>query len=339
MRKSTVLVRISILALAASALAQALHAAPIPPPPGLIYWWPGDGNAVDFRDGNNGTYAGPYVQGKVGPGFGLNGSNHVDTPLTGPQGGAPRTIDAWVKVTNPGGAWLSQTIVDYGNAGTTGAEFLFSVEFPGNRLGLRTHNARKIVEAGKNLVDGQFHHVAVVVPAGATVDGVRFYVDGLPANVKVPYIDPDHGSLNESTPINTAATSSGGKPIRIGAFIDNPSLFTFTGVIDEVQVFGSALSDTNISDLYNAGSDGKCKSRGKAIQALVDSLISMGAMPPPQLTNALIAPNNSAAIGNLTAFEAWLGGGSPATAPLDASEKAALVAHSNYIQAMLSACP
>jgi hypothetical protein len=72
------------------------------PPDGMAGWWPGDGNANDIADGNNGNFAGgSYVAGKVKDAFSLTGANSV---IIGESSGGAEldgfsklTIDAWVK--------------------------------------------------------------------------------------------------------------------------------------------------------------------------------------------------------------------------------------------------
>src|SRR5204863_8599234 len=83
-----------------------------PPPASMISWWPGDGSANDFQDGNNGTAlsGATFAPGIVGQAFLLDGiDDYVDT------GNAPNlqvssgdfTIDGWVKfnaLSHPPGA-------------------------------------------------------------------------------------------------------------------------------------------------------------------------------------------------------------------------------------------
>jgi len=52
----------------------------IEPPNGLISWWPGDGNANDIEDGNDGTLVNGAASapGKVGQAFSLDGiDDHI----------------------------------------------------------------------------------------------------------------------------------------------------------------------------------------------------------------------------------------------------------------------
>jgi hypothetical protein len=50
----------------------------VPPPPGLVGWWPGEGNANDLSDKNNGTMlngANASASGMVGQAFNLDGAD------------------------------------------------------------------------------------------------------------------------------------------------------------------------------------------------------------------------------------------------------------------------
>ena len=72
-----------------------------PPPPNMVSWWPGDGNANDIQDGNNGTLqnGATFAAGMVDQAFLLDGiDDFIDV------GNAPNlqvsagefTVDAWV---------------------------------------------------------------------------------------------------------------------------------------------------------------------------------------------------------------------------------------------------
>lgn len=53
----------------------AVGVSPIPPPAGMVSWWPGDGNSQDIVDGNHGTLQGDatYAPGLVKEAFSLDG--------------------------------------------------------------------------------------------------------------------------------------------------------------------------------------------------------------------------------------------------------------------------
>ncbi|MGH7253236.1 MAG: hypothetical protein ACREIE_05490, partial [Nitrospiraceae bacterium] len=48
-----------------------------PPPPGLVSWWPGNGNSNDIADSNNGTLqnGATFVTGKVSQAFTFDGQD------------------------------------------------------------------------------------------------------------------------------------------------------------------------------------------------------------------------------------------------------------------------
>ena len=77
----------------------------VTPPPDMISWWPGDGNANDIQDGNNGTLQGAttFVPGEVLQAFSFDGTDdYVLVPHNANQNtGAQITLDAWVLLPNP----------------------------------------------------------------------------------------------------------------------------------------------------------------------------------------------------------------------------------------------
>src|SRR5437867_7458767 len=73
----------------------------VPPPSGLVGWWPGDGNASDIVGGNPGSLqnGATFTTGKVDQGFGFDGVGARVTVPDSPQLRLQQhTISAWVKV-------------------------------------------------------------------------------------------------------------------------------------------------------------------------------------------------------------------------------------------------
>jgi hypothetical protein len=56
----------------------------VEPPAGLVSWWPGDGNADDIVNGNEGTlqYGATFAPGKVGQGFSFKDFRDVGSNTT-----------------------------------------------------------------------------------------------------------------------------------------------------------------------------------------------------------------------------------------------------------------
>ena len=70
----------------------------VTPPPDMISWWPGDGNANDIQDGNNGTLQGEatFAPGEVSQAFSFNSNGYVQVQDNSNLEPAQITVDAWV---------------------------------------------------------------------------------------------------------------------------------------------------------------------------------------------------------------------------------------------------
>ncbi len=222
----------------------------VAPPAGLVSWWPGDGDAKDsIGDNNPSAQSGvSFVTGKVGQGMTLASDGFIDIPDNSNLQLQAFTIDAWVKPKAP--STNADGLGDVVFAKTR------SFAFPQFSYGLTWSSAdnRWHVLLGHTLEDGsshssagayapdQFYHVAL------TYDGttLSLYVDGV---------------LDFSATIGRPILFSA-EQASIGA---NPEIFrdagflrSWQGVIDELELFDRALSASEIQDIYNAGSAGKC---------------------------------------------------------------------------------
>ena len=213
----------------------------IAPPARMVSWWPGDGNANDIVDGNDGTLNGAnFTAGKVGQAFSFDGVNDfVDTQATvGLTGAQARSIDVWVNIVADGGG-SGAIPVGYGVAATDQL-FALAITKPGGDLSA----ARNVFFSGffNDLLGtmpislNTWHHIAV------TYDGttVAIYVDGV----------LDVSALKSLGTINSVLSM--GKVISGG-------WTPFNGLIDEVELFDRALSAAEIRAIFEAGSAGKRK--------------------------------------------------------------------------------
>jgi hypothetical protein len=227
---------------------------PVAPPVGLVSWWPGDGTAVDIQDGNDGLLvgAGTYASGMVGQAFNMNGApgTRVDVPADTSLQTQRFTVDAWVYARSAGSLADQQGAMiitqDYPGAvsyaisgpGTTG-QFSFDIAFA-QSVPLVTSHFYSEHSFGLNT----WHHVAM------TWDGevLRGYVNGLL-----------EGTLTPPPGATIAYDSS--VPVSIGS---HSGMFgggrAFDGLIDEVEFFDRALSQTEIQAIVHAGAAGKDKS-------------------------------------------------------------------------------
>ena len=223
------------------------------PPSGLTSWWPGDGKAIDVQGVYNGILrnGATFATGKVGQAFSFDGvddfvklpDNFFPYPTSGTSTTA-FTCDAWFKTATTG-VILGQQVTDpFTNPGSyvpglyVGTDHkLHASIFYGNNTNTLTSSA--------NVDDNVFHHVAV------TYDGTTqtLYLDGANAGSRA------HTQFAYSTfykyQLGTGFTN--GWPNTSGGWSN------FNGLIDEVELFNRVLTSTEVLNLFNQGSLGKCK--------------------------------------------------------------------------------
>jgi hypothetical protein len=243
--KSLFVIAITFLSLTVSPLT--LSETCVPPPAGLVSWWPADGNANDIVGANHGTAqnGASFASGMVGQSFSLDGVDdyvQFGDIFDGLNGGF--TLDAWIQTTSivgnkaiiakywtTGGSWVIRTNE------SDPSKVNFTVCSPSCES---LANAVQLVSTS-NINDGAWHFVA------ATFDGAtqQLYIDG----------------VLEASAINTNPAWTDNHPFCIGSFCDpsGNSFSTFSGLIDETEIYNRALSASEIQAIYNAGSAGKCR--------------------------------------------------------------------------------
>lgn len=207
-----------------------------PPPGGLVSWWRAEGNTQDQIGANHGVLTGntAYGPGEAGQGFVFDGSGDAIT-LGNPLNLQLQdlTIEAWIKRG-------SDSVVSYDPGGNgilfgygTGGYFLF--------LGVSEHlqfgKNGTIAPAGTGMItDTKLHHIAVT-KSGSTV---TYYIDGTVDSV-----------------VNLAVNFVFTTPAGMGAQADSLGS-SFLGTIDELAVYGRALTASEIKAIHDAGPAGKC---------------------------------------------------------------------------------
>ena len=236
-----------------------------PPPPGMVAWWPGDGDANDIRGGHVGTLlnGATFAAGMVGQAFSVDGvDDQVSVPDApdlrfGPD--HPITVDLWAYRTgttpimhlvgkrsgcHPGG-------ISYQMALNTTID---SLDFGGDYGGVGTVT---------DLPLNRWTHLA------GSFDGsvYRFYIDG---------------ELVASTPGPSGLGPDVSDPLLIGG---SGSCDRFQGRIDEVEIFDRALEDTEIHAIFAAGAAGKCKVPDMDADTVPDAADNCPNVPNPAQTN------------------------------------------------------
>ncbi len=219
------------------------------PPPGMVAWYALDETshptAVDRIGNAHGAFIGgaTHVAGNVAGAVHLATGSQYVTAADAPSlnfGTGSFTIDAWVQTSDA--ATSVRTILDK-RAGGIG----YSMYISFGHIGFQLADASGFTNYGTSspvVVNNGWHHVAVTVDRAGGTTGGRMYVDG----TSIATFDP---TLRPGSITNTAA-------LRLGQSFDGGSI-AFNGEIDEVELFGRALTATEISQLHSAGSNGKCK--------------------------------------------------------------------------------
>ena len=235
------------LVLVALNFSRAASPAPIPPPAGMVSWWPGDGNARDIVGGNHGTLQGgaTFAAGKVGQAFSFNRTGDVvivgDSPNLDITGDV--TVDLWARhtVLNSGDVVLVAKGGDPGPGGTDavsyGLGFLAAIEQSQPFAGFLDGVGGSSFVIDPSVADTNFHHYAYV-RSGNTH---KLFLDGV-----------SMGGNPEDT---------SGVPLLFGGFpdSDDPTRLEgdFAGILDEVEIYNRPLSTGEIMIVFNEGNAGR----------------------------------------------------------------------------------
>jgi uncharacterized protein len=149
------------------------------------------------------------------------------------------TIACWVNITTDR-AW--GRIFDFNNTSTTGYMFLTtfqSVTAPNSvrfAITTTTFGAEQQISSTGRLSTGAWHHIAVVLDAGATYTGT-LYIDGAVAGT--------------NTAMTLRPSSIGNTPnnwIGRSAFAADPY---FSGLVDDFRIYSRALTAAEIANLFS----------------------------------------------------------------------------------------
>jgi len=225
----------------------------IAPPLGMLAWWRAEsdpsGLAKDVIAGHDGTFyrgtgttpSSPVhtTEGEVASAFMFDGSLHIRVPDSASLHPAKITAEAWIYST-----WLNgnfQTIVARGS--TTGNEDAWYLGLQNGYPQFYSEHqigGTHALQASSPLPLYTWTHLA-----GTFEDGKKvLYVNGVPVATQIG--------------LSALKYSAGPAPVTIGAdWGSNGSLAFFSGRVDEVTLYGRALSDWEISAIVSSGAAGK----------------------------------------------------------------------------------
>ena len=215
------------------------------PTSGLVGYWPFNGNANDESgNGNNGTVNGATLtsdrNGKANTAydFSLTSSN-ITTNVKGAIGQKPRTISLWFYYDIPNTSNDQWVMFGYGGA-TQFTQFVATV-WPNDKPCIDI--GASYVTYNQNII-GNWHNYTLVYDSiyGSTVKNIKAFIDGkllTDINLQTSYF-------------NIATENSNSFPFRFGT---PNALQTFKGKIDDIAYWNRALTQQEITALYNSCSN------------------------------------------------------------------------------------
>lgn len=236
----------------------ALNNCCVPPPPNMVNWWTfdepiGSTTPNDIRMFNNiGSFVGTplVIPGMVGNALSFSTGNYVEVPDHPELNFGPCesfSIDCWIRTNPPhtGSPNSTLTILDKREAGSCtslGYGLYLTWGVIGFQVGSGSTFTNYAANGSTMINDGKWHLVAVTYDRASLT--LKLYQDGVVVKTVNALSVPN---LN-----NFATLVIGGRHPNFGGG-------SFNGDIDELEYFKRALTLTEISSIFNAGSSGKCK--------------------------------------------------------------------------------
>ena len=250
--KNLLFVILATLGLTASTMAQNLPN--YIPANGLVGWWPFNGNANDESgNGNNGTVNGASLTtdrfGDSNKSYDFTGSTIIPSYIEGSCGSFPignRTVSLWFYANNIGVGNEGRALLGYGGQ-TCGQSWLENIDNYGNGGDIyevqgHCQNQQVLYNYGSIHPNGTWIHWLITTDS---LNGTNFYLNGL--NVKT---DPTF--INQTYVLD--------KKFIFGAMVSNNgnnylwdnNCFPFNGKLDDIGIWNRALTQQEITYLYNA---------------------------------------------------------------------------------------
>ncbi len=218
------------------------------------------GNANDGSgNGDNGTVQGAAALttdrfGNANSAYSFNGNSQYISTATGSASPGPTnfSISVWFKTTTAGGL-----LVGYG-ASQTGSSSMYDRHIYMSDAGQIYYgiypNAVQTLNSTASYNDGNWHNAVVTT---STTSGSSLYIDG---------------ALQGSDPTMTTSQVYGVNGYwrvgydDLGGWTNQPTDFYFTGDLDDIVVYKSALTAAQVYSLYGAGSTPVCAGSTLSLQ-------------------------------------------------------------------------
>jgi len=225
----------------------------VPPPDGMVGWWPGDGDGADIAGGNHATLenGAAFGAGFVAEAFSLDGEDDfVNVPHAAELdfGSGDFTVDLWVNFRSIDGeqVMVEKWIQAWGNP----------MGWTLTKIGTMVRLAVSDTDLGEYDID--------VFPSSIPTDT---WIHVAATRAGDTYTLFWNGEVIASSTLGVMHDLSSGSSVKFGHRgnpDDTPGSedwrgFYMNGLVDEVELLNRALSPGEIMALYEAGSSGKCK--------------------------------------------------------------------------------
>jgi hypothetical protein len=189
------------------------------------------------------------IPGRFGSAVQLNGEDaFLATAFPGIAGNTPRSVAFWIRLPANCPEVFAYSILSWGTSNAGGkwqVGWNTANDNSGTRGAIRTEVQGGYRIGSTSLLDGRWHHVAIVFlggPESGTGD-IRHYVDG----------SLESTTALKSQPIATEVEGPKALPLSIGRRIEPGAYYkTFKGELDELYILPTALTPEQIKALFHA---------------------------------------------------------------------------------------
>ncbi|MES2108527.1 MAG: DUF2341 domain-containing protein [Bacteroidota bacterium] len=227
---------------------------------GLYLAYPFNGNAADASsNGNTGTLVGAPTlttdrYNQASKAYNFNGTSQYITTLkqTASPGPTNFSISAWFKTSTAGGMLVGFGDVQTGSASNTYDRHIYMTNAGQIYFGIYPGSVQTLGTA-TSYADGNWHHV---VATTSTTSGSFLYVDG--------------AVVAADASMTTSQSYAGYWRIgydNVNGWTNQPTNPYFTGALDDIAIYSTAITATQVYQLYGAGSPPVCVGSSLTLQA------------------------------------------------------------------------
>jgi hypothetical protein len=230
--------------------------------PGAVAWWKAEGNAFDSAGTNNGSLSGgvSFGGGRVAQAFVFDGSlgsrvDLGDVPIL--RSAAFGSLEGWIRRSSASAVSSQGTIgglIGFGDKDQHFIGWAFYLDSTGRPI--YSYNNQSFIP-NVHITDTNYHHLALIPP---TSSSGTVYVDGVAYSASYTF---QHDFFNR------------GHSSTIGSTGDLPD-YPFLGSVDELTIYDTVLTASQIQSIYTAGALGKCSSAPMLISGLMDQTVVIG---------------------------------------------------------------